>query len=118
MSFRLNMKRTSVLERIQLIEQAITKAKEYLESGKHAHWIGFRPLFVSKLKDGKELDMGTPHDSFADEAHTANATGVVAQNRAKLVDAMKVVGFTNYDMEWWHFSFEVQNPRRFDVDVR
>jgi uncharacterized protein YqcC (DUF446 family) len=55
------MKRTSVLERIQLIEQAITKAKEYLESGKHAHWIGFRPLFDSKLRDGKELP---PHKDW------------------------------------------------------
>ena len=53
MPFRLNMKRTPVLERIQLLEQAITKAKEYLESGKHAHWIGFRPLFDSKFKEAR-----------------------------------------------------------------
>jgi hypothetical protein len=55
------MKRTPVLERIQLLEQAITKAKEYLESGKHAHWIGFRPLFDSKFRDGKELP---PHKDW------------------------------------------------------
>ena len=61
MSFRLNMKRTPVLERIQLLEQGITKAKEYLETGKHAHWIGFRPLFDSKFRDGKELP---PHKDW------------------------------------------------------
>ena len=66
----------------------------------------------------QQLDMGTRHDSFATEAHTANATGLVAQNRKTLVDAMARQGFTNYDMEWWHFSFDVQNPLRFDLPVR
>jgi hypothetical protein len=56
-----NAKRKAVLERIQSIEQAIGKAKEYLESGKHAHWSGFRPLFVPKFKDGKELP---PHKDW------------------------------------------------------
>lgn len=47
------MKRKAVLERIASLERAIVKAKEYLESGKHAHWAGFRPLFVEKVKDGE-----------------------------------------------------------------
>ena len=51
----MNAKRKAVLERIDSLEQAIGKATEYLESGKHADWSGFRPLFVSKFKDGKEL---------------------------------------------------------------
>ena len=50
-----NEKRKAVLERIDSLEQAIEKAREYLESGKHANWSGFRPVFVSKSKDGKEL---------------------------------------------------------------
>jgi len=50
-----NEKRKAVLERIDSLEQAIEKAREYLESGKHANWRGFRPVFVSKSKDGKEL---------------------------------------------------------------
>ena len=66
----------------------------------------------------QQLDMGTKHDSFAAEAHTANATGLVAENRKKLVNAMAAQGFTNYNMEWWHFSFEVPNPIRFDMPVR
>ena len=57
----LSAKRKAVLDRIELIEQAIGRAKEYLESSKHAHWSGFRPLFVSKRKDGKELP---PHKDW------------------------------------------------------
>jgi hypothetical protein len=51
----MNEKRKAVRERIDSLEQAIAKAREYLESGKHAHWSGFQPLFVRKFKDGKEL---------------------------------------------------------------
>jgi hypothetical protein len=55
------MKKTPPVERIKLIEQAIAKAKEYLKSGKHAHWNGFRPLFDSKFRNGKELP---PHKDW------------------------------------------------------
>jgi len=57
----MNAKRKAVLDRIESLEQAIGRAREYLESGKHAHWSGFRPLFVHKLKDGKELP---PHKDW------------------------------------------------------
>lgn len=56
-----NAKRKAVVERIESIKQAIARAKEYLESGKHAHWSGFRPLFDSKFRDGKELP---PHKDW------------------------------------------------------
>ena len=48
-------KKKAVLDRIVSLEQAIVRAKEYLESGKHADWSGFRPLFVRKIKNGDEL---------------------------------------------------------------
>ena len=48
-------KRKAVVKRIEYLEQHIIRAKEYLESGKHANWEGFRPLFVNKLRDGKEI---------------------------------------------------------------
>lgn len=67
---------------------------------------------------GRELDMGTPFDTFSPAAHTANATGVVAENRAKFVAAMKREDFANYEQEWWHYSFVVKHPRRFDVVIR
>ena len=57
----MNAKRKAVLDRIESIEKAIAKATEYLESGKHAQWSGFRPLFVSKVKDGRELP---PHKDW------------------------------------------------------
>ncbi len=47
--------RKAILERIRGLEEAITKGNEYLESGTHAHWRGFRPLFVTKARGGKEL---------------------------------------------------------------
>ncbi|QOV91267.1 hypothetical protein [Humisphaera borealis] len=38
-------KRKAVNERIGSLERAIRIAREYLESGMHAAWLGFRPLF-------------------------------------------------------------------------
>jgi uncharacterized protein YqcC (DUF446 family) len=57
----MNTKRKAVVDRIESIEQSIRRANEYLESGEHAHWSGFRPLFAQKLKDGKELP---PHKDW------------------------------------------------------
>ncbi len=51
----MNAKEKAVLERIKRIEEAITKGREYLESGKHADWRGFRPLFNTKVKSGKAV---------------------------------------------------------------
>lgn len=67
---------------------------------------------------GRELDMGTPFDTFSAAAHTANATGEVARNRALLQRLMESEGFVNYDQEWWHFSYPIANQLRFDVPVR
>jgi hypothetical protein len=53
-SKQFNVKRKAVLESI---EQAIGRAREYLDSGKHAHWSKFRPLFDLKFRDGKELPL-------------------------------------------------------------
>jgi zinc D-Ala-D-Ala dipeptidase len=74
-------------------------------------------LTVVGLKNGRELDMGTTFDNFTDRAHTANATGVAAANRAILGDAMRRAGFVNYVDEWWHFSFEVPDPMPFDLPL-
>ena len=68
--------------------------------------------------DGQELDMGTPFDTFSSAAHTANATGEVASNRRLLVLLMQAEGFTNYEKEWWHFTYDVPNPLRFDLVIR
>ena len=60
-------------------------------------------LTLVRLDTGAELDMGTPYDEFSERAHTANASGTVAENRQRLVSAMAAEGFANYDKEWWHF---------------
>jgi D-alanyl-D-alanine dipeptidase len=67
---------------------------------------------------GRELEMGTPFDTFSAAAHTANASGVAAANRQILKIAMEREGFVNYDQEWWHFSFNVAKPQRFDRPIQ
>lgn len=75
-------------------------------------------LTLVDLSSGKEVEMGTPFDTFSAAAHTANATGVVAANRQRLKTAMEREDFAAYDKEWWHFSFSVPNPLRFDKSIR
>jgi D-alanyl-D-alanine dipeptidase len=75
-------------------------------------------LTLIELATGRELEMGTPFDTFSAAAHTANASGEAAANRQKLKSAMEREGFVNYDQEWWHFSFAVPNPLRFDRPIR
>ena len=75
-------------------------------------------LTLIDFTTGRELEMGTPFDTFSSAAHTANASGRVAANRQLLKAAMEREGFVNYDQEWWHFSFNVPNPLRFDRPIR
>ena len=75
-------------------------------------------LTLVELSTSRELDMGTPFDTFSTAAHTANASGVAAVNRQKLKAAMEGEGFLNYDQEWWHYTFNVSNPLRFDRPIR
>ena len=75
-------------------------------------------LTLIDLATGRELEMGTPFDTFSAAAHTANALGEAATNRQRLKAAMEREGFVNYDQEWWHFSFNVPNPLRFDRPIR
>jgi len=75
-------------------------------------------LSLAELGTGAELDMGTPFDTFAEAAHTANAEGRVRRNRQMLVHAMKSEGFINYDQEWWHFVYPVEGAFPFDMVIR
>ncbi len=60
-SVKLNSKKKAILDRIKHLEDAIVKGQEYLESGKHAYWYGFRPMFVDKVRDGQILP---PHKGW------------------------------------------------------
>jgi D-alanyl-D-alanine dipeptidase len=75
-------------------------------------------LTLIELATGRQLEMGTPFDTFSPAAHTANATGIAAANRQRLKAAMERRGFTNYDQEWWHYTYDVPNPLRFDKVIR
>ena len=70
MAETMNAKRKVVADRIESLEQSIRKAKEYLESGKHADWHGFRPIFDRKFKNGKELP---PHKDWVRNVFLAHA---------------------------------------------
>lgn len=68
---------------------------------------------------GREVDMGTPYDTFSVDAHWANATGRTLRYRQLLRRVMEAEGFRQYDLEWWHYSYEVPGePMAFDVEVR
>lgn len=67
---------------------------------------------------GVPLDMGTAFDTFSSSAHTANAGGRVLANRHRLQRLMEAEGFVNYDQEWWHYTFAVPDPVRFDRVIR
>jgi D-alanyl-D-alanine dipeptidase len=75
-------------------------------------------LTLVDLETGAEIPMGTPFDTFAPEAHTANAVGEVLRHRQALVQAMESEGFTNYEKEWWHFSYQVEGAVPFDRVIR
>ena len=54
-------RKKAVLERIMRLEEAVFRAKEYLDSGEYAHWEKFKPWLVKKFRDGKELP---PHKDW------------------------------------------------------
>jgi D-alanyl-D-alanine dipeptidase len=68
------------------------------------------------------LDMGADFDLFDPRANTDSPaiTEVQRANRQLLLEAMKQRGFTNYPMEWWHFTFkpEPTPTTAYDVPVQ
>jgi len=75
-------------------------------------------LTLVDLATGTEVPMGTPFDTFSEAAHTANAEGRVRRYRQILVAVMEEEGFSNYDHEWWHFSYPVEGAVPFDLVIR
>ena len=65
----MNPKRKAVLDRIKHLEEAITKGCEYLQTGEHAQWHGFRPLFANKVRHGKALP---PHKDWVKNVFLPN----------------------------------------------
>lgn len=75
-------------------------------------------LTLVDLRTGRPLEMGTPFDTFSSAAHTVNATGPTLTNRRHLQRVMESEGFVNYDQEWWHYSYTLSDPVRFDRIIR
>jgi len=100
-----------------------TGRRELVDSGyiarRSRHNLGVAvDLTMLDLVSGTEVPMGTPFDTFAPEAHTANAEGRVQRYRQILVRAMESEGFQNYEKEWWHFSYPVEGAVAFDRVIR
>ena len=75
-------------------------------------------LTLINLATKGEITMGTPFDNFSRAAHTMSSTGVILKNRQLLKRVMERQGFVNYEKEWWHYSYTVQNPVRFDKTIK
>ena len=75
-------------------------------------------LTLVDRQTGEPLDMGTAFDNFTPAAHTANASGAALANRLRLKRLMESEGFANYDQEWWHYTYTVPAPVRFDRVIR
>ncbi|MDO5943344.1 M15 family metallopeptidase [Burkholderia cepacia] len=64
-------------------------------------------LTLVDMRSKKELDMGTPFDTFDNTSWTADTTisKQAQSNRKKLVSIMERHGFANFNKEWWHFNY-------------
>jgi D-alanyl-D-alanine dipeptidase len=77
------------------------------------HNFGFALDLGMQDQDGKELDFGTPFDSFDPLAQPQLEEAFLAQGRLSaeqlglrrlLRQVMAVGGFQQHPMEWWHFD--------------
>ena len=70
---------------------------------------------LTLLKDGKELDMGTPFDDFTPASyHSDTSISATAQiNRKILLGIMTAAGWDFYQNEWWHY--QLFNPRAYPL---
>jgi D-alanyl-D-alanine dipeptidase len=72
-------------------------------------------LTIVKLKDHRELDMGTGFDNFSDTAHHTftGLSPAVLENRKLLRETMEKHGFNKLETEWWHYYWN--NDRNYEV---
>ena len=77
----MNLKKEAILERIQRHEEALTRAYEYLETGAHSDWHGFRALFAQKVKDGK---LAPPHKDWIVNVFIPNCEKAIHKAERKL----------------------------------
>ena len=65
-------------------------------------------LTIFDMESGKELDMGSTFDLFAEISHSdyADLSDEQLANRALLKTTMEAHGFEPYAEEWWHFTLK------------
>ena len=71
-------------------------------------------------RSGEPLDMGGPFDFFGEISHyeTSGLSDAQIANRLRLHNAMAAHGFTQYPLEWWHYSYALEDnpmPQNFVV---
>ncbi len=56
--------------------------------------------------DGRDLDMGTAFDAFADKSHhgSLDVSRQAQRNRVTLLGLMSAAGWDFYSKEWWHYQ--------------
>lgn len=68
------------------------------------------------------LEMATGYDCFDELSHTDNDRISIEarQNRQLLKSIMEAAGFTNYPLEWWHYTLnnEPYTDRYFDFPIQ
>ena len=59
---------------------------------------------------GKEIDMGTPFDTFSEKAYYnyKNLPKNILTHRQILRQVLEQVGFIGIRTEWWHFSYKLK----------
>src|SRR5436309_1991723 len=77
-----------------------------------------QPVAPDAVADSVLVDVRTVDSTIQVDARYANAEGRVLRYRQILVRAMEAEGFTNYDQEWWHFSYSVEGAVPFDRVIR
>lgn len=77
------------------------------ETGSMPHCRGVAIDLTLIGRDGKELDMGTPFDSFQPLSHHGKVNGLsvsAQKNRLLLLGLMTSAGWDFYRNEWWHYQ--------------
>jgi zinc D-Ala-D-Ala dipeptidase len=74
-------------------------------------------LTLKRLRDARQLRMGSSYDDLSPRAHTYAARGRALRNRLELRAAMERFGFAPYDREWWHFEHRTASGPALDLPL-
>ncbi len=77
----LSAKTKPIRDRIATAEEALARAREYLATGAHQHWHGFRALFAPKQRNGVELP---PHPDWVRNVFIPRAEKLLVEAESAL----------------------------------